>query len=221
MAGLTAVLPPMIFLPLRQPAAAALWLAFAMIAVPAGAQTLEDRMNRILADPTATAASTAAAKKVTFFCDNCHGSDGNSVIGEAPNLAQQDPAYLLNQIDKFARGQRRSKFMQGLMKVLSEDDRINSAIYYAGKKVKPASSTLSAPGQALYFQRCASCHGAKGYGAEDVPRLAGQQIPYLVESLTRYRDRTGERLDALMSSSTAGLKNADISALSLFLSSLR
>jgi cytochrome c553 len=195
--------------------AGALALSFSV-----SAQSLEDRMKKVLADPAATAAAMTAAKKVTFFCDGCHGGDGNSVTSDVPNLAGQHPVYLLTQVDKFAKGQRRSKFMEGLMKALTEDDRINSTIYYSSKAVKPAGVGSSAVGQSLYLQRCAGCHDAQGRGTETTPRVAGQQIEYLMQSMTRYRDRSGERIYAPMAASTAGLKDQEIMALALYLSSL-
>jgi cytochrome c553 len=186
-----------------------------------GAQSLDQRMKKALADPAANAAAMAAAKKVTFFCDGCHGGDGNSVTSDVPNLAGQHPSYLLTQIDKFAKGQRRSKFMEGLMKVLSEDDRINTTIYYSSKAVRPSGVGSSTAGQSLYQQRCVACHDAQGLGTESTPRVAGQQIEYLIQSMTRYRDRTGERIYAPMAASTAGLKDQDIMALAIFMSSMR
>lgn len=202
-------------------AAIGLLFALALSAFPADAQSLQERMNKALADPAAREAAVVAAKKVTFFCDNCHGSDGNSAVSEVPNLAEQHPTYLLTQIDKFAKGQRRYKFMEGLMKALSEDDRVNAAIYYSTKVVKPAGAGSSALGQGLFAQRCVPCHGPQGHGTENIPRLAGQQIEYLIRSITRYRDQTGERIYAPMSATTAGLKDQEIMALALFISSLR
>jgi cytochrome c553 len=195
--------------------------ALAVGAFSVGAQSLDERMKKVVADPAATAAAMTAAKKVTFFCDNCHGGDGNSVISDVPNLASQHPSYLLTQIDKYVKGQRRNRFKEGLMKVLSEDDRINATIYYASKTVKPAGTGSSAVGENLYVQRCVGCHDAKGRGTETTPRVAGQQIEYLIQSMTRYRDRTGERIYAPMAASTAGLKDQDIMALAIFMSSLR
>src|ERR1039457_954371 len=104
---------------------------FALTAVPVGAQSLDQRLNKVLADPAAQAAAMTAAKAVTHFCDGCHGADGNSVIADVPNLAGQHPSYLLAQIDKFVNGERHFKFKEGLMKVFSDDDRINAAVYYS------------------------------------------------------------------------------------------
>jgi cytochrome c553 len=192
---------------------------FFLTAACALAQTspLQERLKKAMADP----AAAATAKKVTFFCDVCHGADGNSVRSDTPNLAGQHPTYLLTEIDKFARGARRFKFMEGTMKLLTEDDRINATIYYATKPVKPAGSKGSSIGQALYAQRCIGCHDAKGRGTETTPRVAGQQLAYLTQSMTRYRDRTGERIYEPMVGSLSGLKDSEIEALTEYMASLK
>lgn len=182
---------------------------------------LDGRMKKVLADNAATSASITAAKKVTFFCDVCHGVNGSSVKGDVPNLAGQNSSYLLTQIDKFSRGQRQEKFMEGLMKLLTEEERINVALFYASKSVEPAGKETSLTGQALYTARCAVCHAGHAQGNESTPRLAGQQIDYLKTSIKRYRDRTGERIYEPMSASTAGLKETEIQALAMYLASLK
>lgn len=197
-----------------------LWMACAGSVKAQQASVLDARMKKGLADPVASAAAISSARKVTFFCNVCHGEDGSSVKGEVPNLAGQNPSYLLTQIEKFSRGQRRNEFMEGLMRLLTEEERINVAIFYASKPIKPATAGGSLAGKAIYIARCIRCHGEQAHGNETTPRLAGQQVPYLSLSLKRYRDRSGERIYAPMSASTAGLKEADIAALTAYLSSL-
>jgi len=199
---------------------ATLALALSPSIAQAQSAALDARMKTVLASPAATAASITAAKKVTFFCDACHGADGSSNKPEVPNLASQNPSYLLTQIDKFVHGQRRYEFMEGLMKMLTEDDRVNVAVYYSSKVVKPAGTVRSDAGKAIFAMRCAQCHGAQGLGSENTPRLAGQQFKYLKLSITRYRDQTGERIYAPMSAMTSVLKDQNIDDLATYLSSL-
>lgn len=201
-------------------AASSAW-AQAPIQAAISLSPLDPRMKQVLADPKASAAAAVAAKKVTFFCEVCHGVDGNSTKPDVPNLGGQNPSYLLTQIDKFARGLRHYQFMEGLMKLLSEEDRVNVTVFYATKTVKPAGAETSAAGKALYAARCAMCHGEQARGNENTPRLAGQQGQYLKLSVTRYRDRTGERIYEPMSAMTASLKNAEIDSLAAYLSSLQ
>jgi cytochrome c553 len=196
-------------------------IALLLTTFPVRAQSVDERLKARLADSPARIAAAEAGKKAAFFCANCHGENGNSKQGEVPNLAGQNPAYLLEQIRKFTTGQRRDQFMQGLMKVLSEDDRINIAVYYADLNVLPAGKATSTTGRELYTKNCVRCHGEQGLGGEKFPRLAGQQTEYLVKSLTRYRNRSGERMDTLMLASTTFLKDADIQALAAYISAMR
>lgn len=196
-------------------------MALLLASAAAAAQPQEDRLKALLADPVARAAAVQAGKKAVFFCANCHGEDGNSKQGEVPNLAGQNPYYLLEQIRKFSTGQRRDPFMQGLMKVLSDDDRINIAVHYADMSALSAGKAASLSGRDLYAKNCVRCHGEQARGGEKFPRLAGQQPEYLVKSLTRYRNRSGERMDTLMLASTTFLKDADIQALAAYLSAMR
>ena len=162
---------------------------------------LQERLKSIGSDPVALRAAVDAGKKITFFCANCHGDDGVSKTADVPNLAGQNPAYLLEQIRKFGNGERKDPFMQGLIKVLKGEERIQVALYYASVKVAPsvAEASLVPRGKELFGKLCARCHGEQAHGNELYPRLAGQKVPYLKTSVARYRDRSGERNNQLMS----------------------
>lgn len=59
---------------------------------------------------------------------------------------------------------------------------------------------------------CAACHGETGLaGGKGVPRLAGQDVDYLVEALRQYRD--GERRAAPMRAVSGALSETDIAEL--------
>lgn len=81
-------------------------------------------------------------------------------------------------------------------------------------------AALAARGKLLFEKLCVRCHGAEARGNETIPRLAGQQVPYVVKSVTRYRDQTGERNNQLMAIATSGLKNEDIQALAHYVAGL-
>jgi cytochrome c553 len=181
-----------------------------------------ERMKALQADPASLQAAVAAGKKASFFCANCHGEGGLAKTTDVPNLAGQHPAYLLEQIRKFGAGERVDAFMQGLIKVLNDEERAQVALYYASIKVPPSRADVSqiAHGKVMYDKLCARCHGPDARGNELYPRLAGQQQPYLKKSITHYRDGSGVRNNQLMRIATAPLKNEDIVALSHYLTQL-
>jgi cytochrome c553 len=202
-----------------------MFLASLLVATSAFAQpnaAPQERLKAISADPAAQRAAIEAGKKLTFFCANCHGDEGVSKMPEVPNLAGQNPAYLLEQIRKFGSGERKDQFMQGLIKVLKDEERVQVALYYASVPTvpSPADPAKVAQGKALFAKLCARCHGEQARGSELYPRLASQKMPYLQTSITRYRDNTGVRNNQLMTIATAPLKNEDIAALANYLTQL-
>lgn len=184
--------------------------------------SLPERLKVLQADPAALKAAVDAGKKATFFCANCHGEEGLSKTPDVPNLAGQNPGYLLEQIRKFGSGERKDAFMQGLIKVLRDEERLQIALYYASTPVSPtpANAAHSAKGKDIFAKLCARCHGEQARGSEAYPRLAGQKLPYLQTSITRYRDNTGIRNNQLMTIATAPLKNDDITAVANYLTQL-
>ena len=191
---------------------------------PAAGLSTEQRLQGVTQDARQADAAIKAGKKVASFCANCHGSGGTSTKPEIPNLAGQNPAYLLVQIDKFKDGQRRNDFMQGMIKALSDEEKVSVVVYYSHQEVKPHSSKDSAQakhGGELYFKICQRCHGDQGRGNEKIARIAGQQPVYLTSTLKHYRDGTGERTDPLMNANTKKLTDADIGALVAYVSSMK
>lgn len=202
------------------------WIIAAGIMVASGvafAQTpAQDKLKAIQADPAALKHAIEAGQKASFFCVNCHGDNGISKIPEVPNLAGQNPAYLLEQIRKFGSGERKDQFMQGLIKVLKDDERVQIALFFGSQAVPPSKADPAqvARGKELFTKLCVRCHGEAARGDATIPRLAGQQIPYVVTSVTRYRDGTGIRNNQLMSIATSSLKNEDIKAIANYLTQL-
>ncbi|MBU1237074.1 MAG: c-type cytochrome [Gammaproteobacteria bacterium] len=181
-----------------------------------------ERLKAVLSDSGTHQAAIAGGKRASSFCANCHGVDGNSKLSEVPNLAGQNPIYLLNQVNKFYTGERKDPWMEPAIRLLNESERLNIVAYFTAMRVVPArSGSYSRAGEQLFHRVCARCHGPQALGGERFPRLAGQQHTYLIQSLTRYRDRTGTRMEPEMLAMTAGLSDSDIRALADYLSGLR
>lgn len=183
---------------------------------------LAERLKTVQNDPAALKAAVDAGKKASFFCANCHGEAGISKSPEIPNLAGQNAAYLLEQIRKFGSGERQDPFMQGLIKVLKDEERLQLALFYATQATAPTRGDPAqvARGKELFAKLCARCHGEQARGNDLYPRLASQNAIYLKTSITHYRDAKGVRNNQLMSIATAPLKNDDITALAQYLTQM-
>lgn len=187
---------------------------------PLSADEYESRIQQATADSK----KLAAGKRAAFLCKYCHGEDGNSVQENIPNLAGQNPVYLLTQIEKFGDGRRKDEFMSGLINSLSNEDRVNMAVYYASMQVAPTPSTdtrLLAYGKKRYLATCAGCHGPKARGDKRIARLAGQRVPYLVQALEHYRSSKAPRTDPVMTLVARKLPATDIPAIAAYLASLQ
>jgi cytochrome c553 len=186
-------------------------------------QAIEERLAAISKDPAKLEEAISKGKKSASFCRHCHGDGGHSAQGDVPNLASQNAAYLAEQMNKLADGRRKSEFMEGLIKALSLEERVNIAWFFASQPAPGASAVnakQAADGKILYQKICINCHGANGAGTNKIPRVAGQQTEYLQASMKRYRSGSGERIDLQMASFTRNLKDADIENLTAYISSM-
>ena len=161
------------------------------------------------------------------LCQYCHGKDGNSVKNDIPNLAQQNPIYLLTQFEYFRTDKRKNKVMNRLAKGLTEEERVNIALYFAGQEVKVDMSSVNTNsgtykrGAELYKGICVNCHGKKGIGERSLPRIAGQKYNFLTKTLDAYKNKKDVRPDSPMVAVSAGLNENDIKAIATFVSAMK
>ena len=197
-------------------------------------EELEAKTQRILANTALLEETMAAGKRASIFCTNCHGEAGMSVSDDVPNLSGQNAAYLFEQSRKFATGERKDAFMEGLIKVLTNEEILQIAVFYSQTEVQyrapdPTKADSRARGKKLYNLLCQRCHGTHGMGdgvdgdlfGAKIARISGQPVGYLAKTVKRYRDKTGERLNALMMTSTQTLTDRDIDDLAEYISQLR
>lgn len=125
------------------------------------------------------------------MCVGCHGHDGHSSIKGTPHLSGLSQEYLAEAINQYKNGQRTHGLMKLLAGQLSEIDVELVSLYFAGqtprssisqgKKSKVAQSIISA---------CEACHGEQGNSpSANVPSLAGQDVDYLVETMSQYKNK--------------------------------
>ena len=186
-------------------------------------QTAMQKLNNLLADPTAQEQAYAAGHERITFCKHCHGEDGNSKRNYIPNLAEQNPIYLFNAFEKFANGERTDFVMSKLAGALSQEDRVNIALYYGQQKVvtKPSDTPqLRAAGEAIFQRVCQSCHGAQGQGQQDMPRLAGQPAEYVTRTLKIFRSQDPSRAASVMLAITANMSDDEMLAVASYIQEL-
>jgi cytochrome c553 len=173
----------------------------------------------------ARAADVAAGRRKAEPCAACHGQDGNARIPGMPSLAGQPTLFTHWQLIKFRDGRRKDPQMSPLAANLTDADMADLAAYYAAQlpKGRPNSSdpTKVAVGQRLAeVYHCTSCHRPGLVGHEQIPRLAGQDLAYLLRLLRGFKAQTASDLDGTMTMAAQPLSEADIENLAHFMASM-
>lgn len=66
------------------------------------------------------------------LCEGCHGSNNKPTVNSAtPKLFGQNKLYLINQLQYFKSGERKSPMMTGVAKGLSEEEIIALSEYFS------------------------------------------------------------------------------------------
>lgn len=204
---------------------ALIFIALSLFVSTSYAQQQEalNKLNTIMASPELTQQAYAAGEERITLCGYCHGKDGNSTRSHIPNLAEQTPVYLFTAFEKFASGQRNDFVMSKAATMLTLDDRVNIALFYGMQKVKHKEAvdpSLHDLGEAKFTEICSACHGAKGEGNDDMPRLAGQHAEFVRQSLKLFRAGGEHRPGSLMIPIAKQLSDADINALASYIQGL-
>ena len=165
------------------------------------------------------AADVSAGEQKAAACQGCHGPKGKSSSAQWPNLAAQQSAYIVNQLNAFKAGTRSNPMMQAMASNLNEDDIKNLAAYFsglppvsAGGDPALAKSGLSKAGM------CLGCHGSSAEGNGQFPRLAGQHPGYLANQLSHFKE--GTRKNGHMQAIAGSLADEDMKALAAYFGSL-
>lgn len=137
--------------------------------------------------------SMSDGRRLYAPCAACHQPNAwGSPDGTIPNLAGQQKRYLEKQLSLFRSGARVNTAMQVVTahETFSNQQNIVALANYLSSlnanpnPVKGSGEHLRV-GQELYTHICAACHGVDGRGdsANRVPRIAGQQYPYLTQQI--------------------------------------
>lgn len=159
----------------------------------------------------------------TVLCNTCHGENGMAVKPVTPNLAGQNPVYIVDQFQRYGDGRRNDYWMSSLAQTISVEDKIKIALYFSEMEMQPSGGgreALISQGEQLFKEVCVGCHGQDGRGQEGYARLAGQRYDYVVKMLKEFRDRTGKRINVWMTGVAIRLSDQDIEAVATYLANL-
>ncbi len=159
-------------------------------------------------------------------CAACHGTDGNSPVGNFPNLAGQTWRYIYMQLKDYKEGRRKDPVMSPMAEPLSRQDMIDIANFYAAQKARPSSFKADDAkiklGKAKADENlCTMCHLGGFSGQNEIPRVAGQQYEYIVKQMKDFKARTRTNDAGTMTSVAQSVSEADIENLAHYITSLR
>ena len=155
-------------------------------------------------------------------CAACHGPGGNSVIPGTPSLAAQPAWFTHWALIKLRDGRRKDPVMAPLAAPLSDQDMADFSAYYAGQapapRPQPVDAKKATAGKTLWVtHNCTHCHRPDLAGQNQVPRVAGQDLTYLLKMLRAYRAQTAGDLEGLMTQAAQPLSDADIESLAHYM----
>lgn len=179
-------------------------------------------LKQMRSNSVALKTAIQAGEERSTLCGYCHGKDSNSIRKDVPNLAGQNEEYLINQFNLFATGARKNYVMERLARVVTPEERVNVALYYASLEVKNESHVPSSErGKRIYQSYCFACHGHDGLGSKDLPRLAGQQQSFLEKTLNAFKEGKAYRKQSPMITIMEKVDRKDISQLAAYISSMK
>ncbi len=167
---------------------------------------------------------------VNSVCKVCHGADGESSSAIYPRLAGQSATYISKQLEDFKAGRRKGT-MNDIAANLESDEMVALGQYFSSKPVKAHRASdpdFTAVGKYIYHNgnqwsgvaACSSCHGEEGAGTDELPRIAGQHMRYLISQLREFNERERTDENAIMSSIATKLTPMEIEAVARYLSGI-
>ncbi len=152
----------------------------------------------------------------------CHGAGGNAVLPGMPALAGMPAFYTHWQLIMFRDGRRRDAQMAPFATNLTDAEMADLAAYYAAQIPRArrveVDAVRAAAGRPLAERlHCGSCHGPQLMGQNQVPRVAGQDLEYLLKRMRGYNTKTTSDLDGMMTMVAQSLNEEDIQNLAHFM----
>jgi cytochrome c553 len=172
-----------------------------------------------------------AAEIVSGRCFLCHGLEGESASPIFPRLAGQHSEYIAKQLSEFKSGKRKSDTMKPQAEDLTPEEMKALGAFFEGKKsaARPARDPeLLAVGKFIFHRgnqfsgvpACSTCHGPKGLGTPQLPRLAGQHPRYSEDQLKQFNTRERNNDNAVMHTVASKLSELERNAVSEYIATL-
>jgi len=198
--------------------------------LPLGVQILQAVLALAIVGVAQAAPSISDGRRLYAPCVVCHQPNAwGSPDGAIPGLAGQQKQYLEKQLALFRSGARVETAMQVVTahETFSNQQNIVALANYLSSldanphPVKGSGEHLRV-GQELYAHICAACHGADGRGdsANRVPRIAGQQYPYLSRQIEAAAALHKDLAPPEMTTALRGMPSQEKDALADYISRL-
>ena len=126
-------------------------------------------------------------------CAGCHGQEGIPVSADIPILAGQEYYYLYVQLKDYQAGRRENAVMSAMVDGMSKDEMKALAEHFSTQPwprvdSSPEDALADAGEGALNAGQCSQCHSTY-QGDSRIPRLAGQQLVYLKQTMEDFKNK--------------------------------
>lgn len=164
-------------------------------------------------------------------CSLCHGKGGESASAIYPRLVGQHAEYIARQLGDFKSGKRGSETMRPQVESLTPGEMAALGAYFEQRKAggrRAQDGELLAVGKYIFdhgnrysgVPACASCHGPKGLGTPQLPRLAGQHPRYVEDQLKQFNKRERTNDNAIMHTVASKLTELEAHAVAEYVATL-
>lgn len=172
-----------------------------------------------------------AGQIVAERCHLCHGKNGESASTVFPRLAGQHAEYISKQLAEFKSGKRVSDTMKPQVEELTPEEMQALGVFFEAKVVPPRTARdkeLLGVGKYIFergnsfsgLPACSSCHGPKGLGTPQLPRLAGQHPRYIEDQIKQFNQRARTNDNAVMHTVASKLTELEAHAVAAYISTL-
>ena len=157
------------------------------------------------------------------LCTSCHGETGIPVEEAYPIIFGQQFFYIYTQLKDYAAERRENDIMTGIAAEFSRDEMKEIAQYFADQPWPDIQAHTQDGDDALANRgiaggQCSACHG-KWEGDSRIPRLAGQQVAYLNQTMLDLKNEVRKNAPD-MSNIMKQLDEETIAALSRYLGAM-